>query len=313
MVRIRRALVSVSDKRGLAELARALQRHGVAVLSTGGTARLLREAGAAVVEVADFTGAPEILDGRVKTLHPKIHGGLLGRATDAHRAEMAKHGIEPIDLVVVNLYPFAATIAKPGATLAEAIENIDIGGPSMIRSGAKNHERVAVVVDPNDYAALVEEMDQNGGAVSDETRFRLARKAFAHTAGYDGTIANFLGALPVDEKQLQAGAWPSPFPEVLTMQWIGAQVLRYGENPHQQAAFYRAPAVAGPSVASADVLQGKELSYNNLVDLDAALQLVCEFSRPAAAIIKHTNPCGAAEAGAIADAYAMARACDPTS
>ncbi len=313
MVRIRRALVSVSDKRGLDELGRALARHGVEVLSTGGTARLLRDAGVAVTEVADYTGAPEILDGRVKTLHPKIHGGLLGRPTDAHRAEMQKHGIGEIDLVVVNLYPFAETIARPGVTLAEAIENIDIGGPSMIRSGAKNHERVAVVVDPADYPVLVGEMDENAGAVSAATRFRLARKAFAHTAGYDGTIANFLTALPPDAGEQQAGAWPSPFPEVLTLQWVGGQVLRYGENPHQQAAFYRAPRVIGPSVASAQVLQGKELSYNNLVDLDAALELACEFPRPAAAIIKHTNPCGAACADDVASAYAKARACDPTS
>jgi phosphoribosylaminoimidazolecarboxamide formyltransferase/IMP cyclohydrolase len=317
MVTIRRALVSVSDKRGLAELAAALSRHGVEVLSTGGTAKLLREAGAKVTEVADYTGAPEILDGRVKTLHPKIHGGLLGRPTDAHRAEMARHAIEPIDLVVVNLYPFAETIAKPGVTLAEAIENIDIGGPSMIRSAAKNHERVTVVVDPDDYAALTAELDQHQGAISPATRFKMARKAFAHTAGYDGMIANFLTALPLegDQRGSRDGAWPAPFPETLTAQWVGGQILRYGENPHQQAAFYKSARPApGPSVARAEVLQGKELSYNNLVDLDAALGLACELERPAAVIVKHTNPCGAAESpeGPVA-AYQLARACDPVS
>jgi phosphoribosylaminoimidazolecarboxamide formyltransferase/IMP cyclohydrolase len=314
LVKIRRALVSVSDKRGLEELARALGRHNVAVLSTGGTARLLREAGAAVTEVAAHTGAPEILDGRVKTLHPKIHGGLLGRPTDEHRAEMAQHGIEPIDLVVVNLYPFAAAIAKPNVTLADAIENIDIGGPSMIRSGAKNHERVTVVVDPADYARLVDEMDKNDGAVSAATRFHFAKKAFAHTAGYDGMIANFLTALPETKPAEKEAALPSPFPETLTMQWTGGRTLRYGENPHQLAAFYRAPMVIGPSVANADVLQGKELSYNNLVDLDAALQLVLEFTRPAVAIIKHTNPAGVAESDqGTGAAWTLARACDPVS
>src|SRR5947208_798714 len=260
---VSRALVSVSDKRGVLDLARALAELGIEILSTGGTASALATAGIAVTQVSAHTGAPEILDGRVKTLHPKIHGGLLGRPTDAHRAEMEQHGIAAIDLVVVNLYPFAETIAKPGVTLAEAIENIDIGGPSMIRSGAKNHERVTVLVDPEDYPKLIAELDANGAQVSRETRSQLARKAFAPTAGYDGTIANFLTALPAgdgagrgDGGEERPGVWPGPFPETLTMQWVSGKVLRYGENPHQQAAFYRNPrGLPGPSVARAEVLQ----------------------------------------------------------
>ncbi|HEY1587567.1 MAG TPA: bifunctional phosphoribosylaminoimidazolecarboxamide formyltransferase/IMP cyclohydrolase [Polyangia bacterium] len=311
MIPVRRALVSVSDKRGVEELARGLQRHGVEVLSTGGTARALREAGARVTEVAAYTGAPEILDGRVKTLHPKIHGGLLGRATPEHEAEMQKHGIEKIDLVVVNLYPFRETVARANVTLAEAIENIDIGGPSMIRSASKNHERVTVVVDPDDYAALIEELDKNDGQTTPELRFRLARRAFAYTAAYDGAIANWLTSL---ESNAEAPAL-KPFPEVLTLQWKDGRELRYGENPHQKAAFYLDEALPeGPSVARAEVLQGKELSFNNIVDLDAAVQLVSEFGRPAVAIIKHTNPCGAAESDdGVAAAYLMARECDPVS
>ncbi len=311
-VAIRRALVSVWDKRGVEDLARGLQRHDVQVLSTGGTARKLAEAGARVTEVADHTGAPEILDGRVKTLHPKIHGGLLGRATDEHRREMAAHHIEPIDLLVVNLYPFRETIARPDVSFEEAIENIDIGGPAMIRSAAKNHERVTVVVDPDDYPAVIAELDANGG-ISRETRFQLARKAFAYTASYDGAIANFLTALPGTpaEGPVQVG----PFPEKLTLQFGDARVLRYGENPHQQAAFYvDETKPEGPSVAGAEVLQGKELSFNNIVDLDAALQLVSEFGRPAVAIIKHTNPSGVAESDeGVAAAYKLARECDPVS
>ena len=319
MVRIERALVSVSDKRGVEELAAGLERHGVSVLSTGGTARKLREAGARVTEVADHTRAPEILDGRVKTLHPKIHGGLLGRNTDEHRREMAEQGIDPIDLVVVNLYPFREAVARAEVTLDVAIENIDIGGPAMIRSASKNYERVTVVVDPDDYPTLLAEMDANGGKVSAATRFLLARKAFAYTAAYDAAIANFLTALPPAAGLPQAGEpqplQPGLFPEILTLQFSGARVLRYGENPHQQAAFYLDEALPeGPSVARAEVLQGKELSYNNIVDLDAAVQLVSEFVRPAIAIIKHTNPCGAAESDAgCATAYRLARECDPVS
>jgi phosphoribosylaminoimidazolecarboxamide formyltransferase / IMP cyclohydrolase len=320
MVRIERALVSVSDKRGVEELAHGLERHGVAVLSTGGTARKLREAGAHVTEVADHTRAPEILDGRVKTLHPKIHGGLLGRDIEAHRREMAEQGIEPIDLVVVNLYPFRETVARSEVSLDVAIENIDIGGPAMIRSAAKNYERVTVVVDPDDYPTLLAELDANEGKVSAATRFQLARKAFAYTAAYDAAIANFLTALPVEEGVPRKDAEATPlqpgaFPEILTLQFKDARVLRYGENPHQQAAFYLDEAVPeGPSVARAEVLQGKELSYNNIVDLDAAVQLCSEFGRPAVAIIKHTNPSGAAESDAgCATAYRLARECDPVS
>jgi phosphoribosylaminoimidazolecarboxamide formyltransferase/IMP cyclohydrolase len=311
MTRVRRALVSVSDKRGVEELARGLSRHGVEVLSTGGTARALRDAGTRVTEVAAYTGAPEILDGRVKTLHPKIHGGLLGRDTPEHKAEMATHAIEPIDLVVVNLYPFRETVARPDVTLAEAIENIDIGGPTMIRAAAKNHERVTVVTDPADYAALIDELDQHEGQVTSALRFRLARKAFAYTAAYDGAIANWLTALDEESEPLQ----PKSFPDVLTLQWREGRELRYGENPHQKAAFYLDEAAPeGPSVARAEVLQGKELSFNNIVDLDAAVQLVSEFGRPAVAIIKHTNPCGAAISDdGVAMAYAMARECDPVS
>src|SRR5689334_13127872 len=224
MVRIKRALVSVSDKRGVEDLARGLSRHGIEVLSTGGTARRLRELGANVTDVAAYTGAPEILDGRVKTLHPKIHGGLLGRPTPEHRAEMAQNGIEDIDLVVVNLYPFRETVARPDVTLAEAIENIDIGGPSMIRSAAKNHERVAVVVDPEDYPALLAEMDANAGKISQSLRFKLARKAFAYTASYDGAIANFLTALPEDPAEGQVKL--ASFPETLSLQFREGRQLR---------------------------------------------------------------------------------------
>ena len=314
MVTIRRALVSVSDKTGLANLARALGRFGVEILSTGGTARAMREAGARVIDVAEFTSAPEILDGRVKTLHPRIHGGLLGRPTAEHRAEMAAHGIEPIDLVVVNLYPFEATIARPGVHFGDAIENIDIGGPSMIRSAAKNHERVAVVVDPADYEALITELDHNQGALSATTRFRLATKAFGRTAAYDGAIANFLSALPAEAPAHDAAAVPAPFPATLTLQFQHGTVLRYGENPHQQAACYRQPQPpARPSVAFATVLQGKELSYNNLVDLESALETALEFNDPACVVIKHSNPCGAATAADCLSAYDLARACDPVS
>src|SRR5258708_7803798 len=254
MVKIRRALISLTDKRGLEELARGLQQHGVELLSTGGTARRLRDAGAKVTDVAAYTGAPEILDGRVKTLHPKIHGGLLGRPTPEHQAEMAQHGIENIDLVVVSLYPFRETVAREGVTLAEAIENIDIGGPSMIRSASKNHERVAVLVDPDDYPALLAELDAHDGHVSSSLRFRLARKAFAYTAAYDGAIANFLSAID-DPTPDHGPAVRRDFPETLTLQFSDGRSLRYGENPHQKAAFYIDPAMpTGPSVARSEIL-----------------------------------------------------------
>ena len=310
MVRIKRALVSVSEKRGLGDLVAGLKRHGVEILSTGGTARTIEEAGVDVIPIASYTGAPEILDGRVKTLHPKIHGGLLGRSTPDHREQMSAQGIEPIDLLVVNLYPFQKTVAHPGVTLEEAVENIDIGGPSMLRSAAKNHERVTVVCDPDDYPDLLEEMDRTQGGVGRETRFRLACKAFAHTAAYDGAIAGYLSSLGAE------GSGPrDEFPEILSLQYRRERKLRYGENPHQKAAFYREPHPAmEPLVAACAVLQGKELSYNNYLDLDAALELVLEHPEPAAAIIKHLNPCGVAvSASGVAMALRLARQTDPVS
>jgi phosphoribosylaminoimidazolecarboxamide formyltransferase/IMP cyclohydrolase len=309
MPKIRRAIVSVSDKHGLLDLARALVRHGVEILSTGGTAKALTDAGIANKPIASHTGAPEILDGRVKTLHPKIHGGLLGRPIPEHEKQMEEHGILPIDLVCVNLYPFRETIAKPGVTLPDAIENIDIGGPSMLRSSAKNYERVTVVCDPTDYAAVVDEMDATGGEVSRTTRFRLAKKAFSHTSSYDGAIAAYLTSLPDEEAPAR-----DLFPTVMTQQWKLERTLRYGENPHQSAAFYVDGNPEPGSLASAEVLQGKELSYNNLLDLDAALGCVREFDAPAAVIVKHTNPCGVAVDGAsLQSAYLKARECDPVS
>ena len=322
--RVRRALLSVSDKRGLAELARGLHQLGFELLSTGGTARALAEAGVPVVQVSSYTGAPEILEGRVKTLHPRIHGGLLGRPTPEHEAEMAAHGIDPIDLVVVNLYPFEATVARPYVSRADAIENIDIGGPSMLRSAAKNHERVTVIVDPDDYDAVLTEL--GAGEVSAATRYRLACKVFAHTAAYDGAIAAYLTSLP-DQAGAAEGGERAAFPRTLTVQWERVDELRYGENPHQQAAFYREVRVplagrsgARPGLAGAEVLQGKQLSYNNILDCDAALGLCLEFSAPSAVIIKHTNPCGVASqpdgpgaSSAIAQAYRLARETDPVS
>ena len=318
-VRVRRAILSVSDKRGLVELARGLNALGVQMLSTGGTARELIAAGIPVVQVSDYTGAPEILDGRVKTLHPRIHGGLLGRPTPEHEAEMAREKIEPIDLVVVNLYPFERTVATPDVSRADAIENIDIGGPSMLRSAAKNHERVTVVVDPDDYPDLLAELERGGGAVSDSLRFRLAQKVFAHTAAYDGAIASYLSSLPTGPQD--AADERSAFPRTLTLQWDLVAELRYGENPHQAAAFYRdtrsplgGTAARRPGLAAAEILQGKQLSYNNILDCDAALGLCLEFAAPTAVIVKHTNPCGVAsdEAG-VATAYRLARETDPTS
>jgi phosphoribosylaminoimidazolecarboxamide formyltransferase/IMP cyclohydrolase len=306
LAKISRALISVSDKAGVVDLARRLSAAGLEILSTGGTAKALAAAGVPVREVSDFTGAPEILDGRVKTLHPRVHGGILGRPTAAHRAEMQQAGLVPIDVVVVNLYPFRETVAR-GAPFDEVIENIDIGGPAMIRSAAKNHERVAVLVDPADYAGVLEEIDRDG-EVSAATRYRLARKAFAHTAAYDGAIASHLGRLAAPDAPL------ADFPESLHLAGTLARALRYGENPHQKAAFYAlAGAPSGPSLARAEVLQGKELSYNNLLDLDAALRLCAEFAAPAAAIIKHNNPCGVATAASLLEAYRRARDTDPVS
>jgi phosphoribosylaminoimidazolecarboxamide formyltransferase / IMP cyclohydrolase len=301
-----RALISVSDKTGIVDFAKRLSAAGLEILSTGGTAKALAAAGVPVREVSDFTGAPEILDGRVKTLHPRVHGGILGRPTAAHEAEMRQAGIVPIDVVVVNLYPFRETVAR-GAPFEEVIENIDIGGPAMIRSAAKNHERVAVVVDPADYDTVALELETDG-ATSPATRFRMARKAFAHTAAYDGAIASHLGRLASPEAPL------ADFPDTLVVSATLARALRYGENPHQKAAFYSFDGALGPSLARAAVLQGKELSYNNLLDLDAAMRLAAEFGAPAAAIIKHNNPCGVAIADAgVAEAYRRARDTDPVS
>ncbi|MDX2020631.1 MAG: bifunctional phosphoribosylaminoimidazolecarboxamide formyltransferase/IMP cyclohydrolase [Deltaproteobacteria bacterium] len=301
-----RAILSVSDKTGIPELGRRLAKLGAEILSTGGTAKALREAGVPVVEVGDYTGAPEILDGRVKTLHPKVAGGMLGRPTDEHRKQMSEHGIPAIDLVVVNLYPFKQTVAK-GAPFEEIIENIDIGGPTMIRAAAKNHERATVLVDPSDYGRVCDELEQHGKVPSD-LRYQLARKAFAHTAAYDGAIAAYLGRV---EGPHEAA---TEFPKTLHPELHLHSVLRYGENPHQSAAFYAWPDMVGPSLAKAAVLQGKELSYNNLLDLDGAYKLCLEFADPAAVIVKHTNPCGTAVSGqGVLTAYKRARETDPVS
>jgi len=313
MIQVRRAIVSVSDKTGVVDFARGLAQRGVEILSTGGTGRALGEAGLSVTKVSDYTGAPEILGGRVKTLHPKIHGGLLARATDEHRAELEQNGIGEIDLVCVNLYPFEQTVAKPDVALQDAVENIDIGGPTMLRASAKNYERVCVVVDPADYPLLLEEMAQNDGALSRETRFRLAKKAFGHTAGYDAAIVGYLSSFAAEDGDRTA------FPQTLSVQYDRELELRYGENPHQQAAFYAESknpigvTTGRPSLAGAEVLQGKALSYNNLLDLDGALGACLEFTDPTAIVIKHTNPCGAASAADVAEAYKQARECDPIS
>jgi len=300
-VAIARALISVSDKSGLVDFGRALADLGVEILSTGGTAKALADAGVPVVEVAERTGFPEIMDGRVKTLHPVIHGGLLGRRDlDDHRAAMTAHGIAPIDLLVVNLYPFEATRAR-GAGWEESVENIDIGGPAMIRAASKNHDFVTVVVDVEDYAAVLEEMRANGGATTLALRRRLAAIAYARTAAYDAAIAGWLA------KELD-----DPFPRRFTLAGSAPQVLRYGENPHQQAAFYRT-GEKRPGVASAEQLMGKALSYNNLNDTDAAFELVAELDGPGVAIIKHANPCGVAVADSLSAAWDAALACDPVS
>jgi phosphoribosylaminoimidazolecarboxamide formyltransferase/IMP cyclohydrolase len=304
-VPLRRALLSVSDKTGLLALAQALAARGVELLSTGGSAKLLRDAGVVVREVADVTGFPEIMDGRVKTLHPKIHGGLLGRrGIDA--AVMAQHGIAPIDLLVVNLYPFAATIAKPGCSDDDAIENIDIGGPAMLRAAAKNHASVAAIVDPADYAAVLAELGEAGGT-SAATRRRLAAKAFAHTAGYDSMVTAYLQA------NSPGAIEPERFPPEFTPRFRRVQTLRYGENPHQQAAFYRSPDARGAGVATAGLLQGKDLSFNNVADADTAIECVRQFEAPACVIVKHANPCGVAVATDLLAAYEAAYRTDPTS
>jgi phosphoribosylaminoimidazolecarboxamide formyltransferase/IMP cyclohydrolase len=300
---IRRALLSVSDKSGVVELARALTGHGVQLLSTGGTAKLLNDNGIPVREVSDYTGFPEIMDGRVKTLHPRVHGGLLGRR-GVDEAVMAQHGIDPIDLLVINLYPFAATIAKPGCSYDDAVENIDIGGPAMLRAAAKNHADVTVLVDPADYAAVLAELAAGGGTTL-ATRRRLAAKCYAHTAAYDTLVANYL--------EQQQTAEPVRFPELLQLRFQRLQTLRYGENPHQRGAFYRSSAACGGSVGTATVMQGKELSYNNIADADAAIECVRQFDTPACVIVKHANPCGVATAASLFDAYDRAHRTDPTS
>ena len=299
---IRRALISVSDKTGLDTLARALADSGVEILSTGGTAARLSDAGIEVRDIAAYTGFPEMMDGRVKTLHPKVHGGILAlRGTPAHEAAMNDHGIAAIDLVVVNLYPFEATVAA-GADRAACVEQIDIGGPALIRAAAKNHAFVSVIADAADYAALMDEMKANGGATTEGFRRRLAAKAYAHTAAYDAAVAGWFAA--------NAG---ERFPERLVLSGARREVLRYGENPHQEAAFY-AGGAPRPGVAAATQVQGKPLSYNNLNDADAAFELVAEFTQaPAAAIVKHANPCGVALGASPAEAHAKALACDPVS
>jgi phosphoribosylaminoimidazolecarboxamide formyltransferase / IMP cyclohydrolase len=306
MAKIGRALISVSEKAGVLEFARALAGYGVEILSTGGTAKLLRDAGVAVKDVSEFTGFPEMLDGRVKTLHPKVHGGILGmRENPAHVAKMQEHGIEPIDMVVVNLYPFEATVAKEDCTMEDAIENIDIGGPTMLRSAAKNNRDVTVIVDHVDYEKVLEEMKNNGGSVSRETNFRLAVKVYQHTAAYDGAISNWLGA--------RTGEGVASYPDTFTLQYKLAQGMRYGENPHQSGAFYVEKGAKEASISTARQLQGKELSYNNIGDTDAALECVKQFTEPACVIVKHANPCGVALGGSILEAYDLAYKTDPES
>ncbi len=311
MAQIQRAILSVTDKTGLVEFARRLADLGVELISTGGTARLLRESGVAVKDISELTGFPEMLDGRVKTLHPKVHGGILHmRAKPEHQAAVAEHGIAPIDMVVVNLYAFEKTAAKPGVPFEELIENIDIGGPSMIRSAAKNFHDVAVVTSAADYAAIAEEMGRSGGQLSMETRWRLAQKAFATTAAYDSAIASTLERVNLNGR-FSLAAEPAGFPQNLRLNFRKAMDLRYGENPHQKAAMYSDG--SGTGVANGRQLQGKELSYNNIVDLQAAWELAQDFSETMCAVIKHTNPCGAATGSTLAEAYKRALEADPVS
>lgn len=309
---IKRALISVSDKTGIVEFARELAEKGVDILSTGGTCKLLAENGVKVTEVSDYTGFPEMMDGRVKTLHPKIHGGILARR-GIDEAIMAENDIQAIDMVVVNLYPFAATVANPDCTLEDAIENIDIGGPTMVRAAAKNHKDVAIVVNASDYARILTEMSQNDGSLVYQTRFDLAIAAYEHTAQYDSMIANYFGTMVASYGENKEGDAESKFPRTFNMQFQKKQDMRYGENSHQAAAFYVENNVQEASVATATQLQGKALSYNNIADTDAALECVKEFSEPACVIVKHANPCGVAVAGNIFDAYEGAYKTDPTS
>lgn len=303
-VQIKRALISVSDKTGIVEFAQALSAQGVEILSTGGTYKLLKDSNIAAIEVSDYTGFPEMMDGRVKTLHPKIHGGILARR-GIDDAVMAEHGINPIDMVVVNLYPFEETVAKEGCSLEDAVENIDIGGPTMVRACAKNHAFTNIVVKASDYSAILEEMAANNGATSLKTRFNLAIKAYEQTAAYDGAIANYFG------KMVEGGT--ENFPRTFNAQFQQVQELRYGENSHQKSAFYVEKNPAAGTIATAVQLQGKELSYNNIADTDAALETVKLFDAPTCVIVKHANPCGVATAATIGEAYQRAFATDPES
>ena len=303
--KVSRALISVSDKNGIVDFARALQELNIELLSTGGTFRLLKENNISVTEVSDYTNFPEMMDGRVKTLHPKVHGGILGRR-GVDDEVMEEHSIKPIDMVVVNLYPFASTVSDPTCTLPDAIENIDIGGPTMVRSAAKNHKDVAVLVNNNNYAEVVEELKKNQGQLKYQTRYELMVKAFEHTAGYDGMIANHFGARGTDNTARD-------FSNTFNMQYFKTQEMRYGENPHQKAAFYTEASPTEASVATAKQLQGKELSFNNIADTDAALECVKQFDEPACVIVKHANPCGVAVASDIGAAYELAFATDPES
>jgi len=304
LIPVKRALISVSDKTGIVDFARQLTEQGVEILSTGGTFRLLQENQVAVTEVSDYTGFPEMMDGRVKTLHPKIHGGILGRrGTDD--AVMSEHGIDAIDMVLVNLYPFEQTVANPDCSLEDAIENIDIGGPTMVRAAAKNHKDVAIVVNAGDYDSILDEMKANNGALSHATRFDLAIKAYEHTAAYDGAIANYFGRLVPGGNE--------NFPRTYNSQFTKTQDMRYGENSHQNSAFYVEKNPPAGSIATAQQLQGKALSYNNIADTDAALETVKLFDEPACVIVKHANPCGVAAATDIQTAYQLAFATDPES
>lgn len=305
MARLERALISVSDKTGIVEFAKELQHLGVEIISTGGTAKSLKEHGVRVVEISEYTGFPEIMDGRVKTLHPKVHGGLLGlRDNETHKKQMKELGIKSIDMVVVNLYPFEKTIAKKGVSLEEAIENIDIGGPSMIRSASKNYKHVIVVVNPKRYGFIIEELKANHNDLSEKMRFELAIEAFRMTGRYDRIIANYLDSLDKEK---------GGYPTALSLDYIKRQPLRYGENPHQTAAFYVEENITEPCVSNGQQIFGKELSYNNIIDLNAALELVKEFERPSAIVIKHTNPCGAASTNTLAEAFMKAYNGDPVS
>ena len=303
--KVSRALISVSDKNGIVDFARALQELNIELLSTGGTFRLLKENNISVTEVSDYTNFPEMMDGRVKTLHPKVHGGILGRR-GVDDEVMEEHSIKPIDMVIVNLYPFASTVSDPTCTLPNAIENIDIGGPTMVRSAAKNHKDVAVLVNNNDYAEVVEELKKNQGQLKYQTRYELMVKAFEHTAGYDGMIANHFGSRGTDNTARD-------FSNTFNMQYFKTQEMRYGENPHQKAAFYTEASPTEASVATAKQLQGKELSFNNIADTDAALECVKQFDEPACVVVKHANPCGVAVASDIGAAYELAFATDPES